>query len=361
MGALLARRCVARPVDAALHTETRYVALKRSGFSNARTVAILSNSRSIPARSSTASFDPAFLPWQPWRSAPRWGRPLSLADSFAAGCRCLGCRPRGTPTLPHPPTASMRRRRLQLHALPWELLYDGATASHTPLAMAATDATPFSHAIWPAPGDPAAPFSSGGIKVLAACSTGRPGLAGDGAMNPVAEVNALLEAVQGLDVEVTLFRPCRPIRRCPRPGGTYRAHGLQQAAWSLPTLEAELRGAHILHLVAHGTFDNAGGHGFLVLPTSRTMPSPSRTRRSPNSPPACSKRDADELDPRGCVSSFWPHVESPARSATDVFAGWRQHCGRACRPCSPCKPRWKSPRATPSRLLPRCWSIARAG
>jgi hypothetical protein len=145
---------------------------------------------------------------------------------------------------------SQRRIRLrisptapELHTLPWELLRDPGDGSAAQ-DLAATSATPFSRYLagrW----QPGSPILKRPIRVLVAIASpenlDRYSLA---AVDAGAELASLQEATGGLDVElVALPQPC-----------------------TLPALEAELRqGYHVLHLVAHGAYDEAEGQAALFL------------------------------------------------------------------------------------------------
>jgi hypothetical protein len=131
----------------------------------------------------------------------------------------------------------------ELHILPWELLRDPGDGSAAQ-DLAATSATPFSRYLagrW----QPGSPILKRPIRVLVAIASpqnlDRYNLA---AVDAGAELASLQEAMGGLNVElVPLPQPC-----------------------TLPALEAELRqGYHVLHLVAHGAYDEAEGQVALFL------------------------------------------------------------------------------------------------
>jgi len=127
----------------------------------------------------------------------------------------------------------------ELHTLPWESLRDPATG----LDLAATDATPFSRFLageW----TPGSAVLSLPLKILVAianpCNLSDYGLT---ELDVEAEWDTLQSATEGLDVQLTRLSSC-----------------------SLAALETELRqGYHILHLIAHGKYNQRRNQAALYL------------------------------------------------------------------------------------------------
>jgi tetratricopeptide (TPR) repeat protein len=125
----------------------------------------------------------------------------------------------------------------ELHALPWELLRDPDDSSGAQDLAAAT-ATPFSRYL---AGDwqPGSPIQERPVKILVAIANPETlSEYGLGRLETDVELSLLERAIEGSDVELV---------RIPEP-------------WTLAELEAALReGVHILHLVAHGAFQESEG------------------------------------------------------------------------------------------------------
>lgn len=186
--------------------------------------------------------DPGFLPWVPTASPDADGQRLFdwlLADDRlkTAWAEVRGSSPQ-------------RRVRLridagapELHAVPWELLRDGGNGS-PPQDLAAASATPFSRYLagrW----QPGSPILKRPIRVLVAVASPA-NLADYGlaAIDPQVERALLQAATEGLDVElVQLPEPC-----------------------TLAALREALQsGYHVLHLVAHGAYNEEAGKAVLFL------------------------------------------------------------------------------------------------
>jgi len=207
--------------------------------------------------------DPGFLPWSPGSSAVKDGERLFdwlLADNRlkTAWAEVRGRRPQ-------------RRIRLridaeapELHALPWELLRDAGGA--IPQDLASSAATPFSRYLagaW----QPGGPILKRPIKVLVAIADPK-GLAEHGlsTIDPAAEWAVLRQATAGLNVELVQYpRPSAGFSLETRDGDVVQVGG-QSRPCTLGGLEAELRqGYHILHIVAHGAYDDGRGEAYLYL------------------------------------------------------------------------------------------------
>ena len=301
-----------------MHTETRYVALEIRVLERQDAGYPVEFSLDTGQEFPRGFLDPAFLPWQGSDDARRDGTALFrwLTASAPAAAAWAAIR------AAHP-SCRVRLRidaeAPELHSLPWELLYDDS-AGRAPLAVAATDATPFSRYLagaW----RPGSPILQRPIKVLAAIAAPDDLAAlGMAEIDPVAEIDALLAAVQGLDVEVTLF-PALPAGRETPAAWQQRVRMASSAAWSLPALEAELRrGAHILHLVAHGAFDERSGHGFLVFADEQNHATTVEDTQVAELAARLLAGGANELDARLRLV-FLAACESATRAATDVFRG----------------------------------------
>jgi hypothetical protein len=207
--------------------------------------------------------DPGFLPWVPSSSATQDGKRLFdwlLADNRL---KTAWAEVRGR--------CPQRRIRLridaeapELHTLPWELLRDATAA--TPQDLAASTATPFSRylaGIW----QPGSPILKRPIKVLVAIPDPK-GLAelGLSPINAAAEWAVLQQATAGLEVELVQYpHPSAGFSLETREGDMVQVGG-QSKPCTLGGLEAELRqGYHILHIVAHGAYDEANEETLLYL------------------------------------------------------------------------------------------------
>ncbi|HRW49794.1 MAG TPA: hypothetical protein P5333_19895, partial [Caldilinea sp.] len=219
-----------------MHTETRYVALEIRVLERQDGGYPVEFSLDTGQEFPRGFLDPAFLPWQGSDDARRDGTALFRWLTASAPVAAAWAAIRET----HP-SCRVRLRidaeAPELHSLPWELLYDDS-AGRAPLAVAATDATPFSRYLagaW----RPGSPILQRPIKILAAIAAPDDLAAlGMAEIDPVAEIDALLAAVQGLDVEVTLF-PALPADQVLPAAWQQRVRMAESAAWSLPALEAE--------------------------------------------------------------------------------------------------------------------------
>lgn len=188
------------------------------------------------------SLNPDLLPWVPNASPSQDGERLFdwlLADPRlgAAWAEVRGQHPQ-------------RRIRLridsaapELHVIPWELLRDRG-AGGVAQDLAATAATPFSRYL-AGHAQPGSPILKRPIKILVAMPNPQ-NLANYGlaAIDPEMEWGLLEEVLESLDIElVQLPQPC-----------------------TLPSLEEELRkGYHVLHLIAHGSFNHQSRKAALFL------------------------------------------------------------------------------------------------
>ncbi len=301
-----------------MHTDTRYVALEIRILERQDGGYPVEFSLDTGQEFPRGFLDPTFLPWQGSGDARRDGTTLFhwLTASAPSATAWAAVREAH-------PSCRVRLRidaeAPELHSLPWELLYDD-TAGRAPLAVAAADATPFSRYLagaW----RPGSPILQRPIKILAAVAAPDDlATLGMAAIDPVAEIDALLAAVQGLDVEVTLF-PALPAGREVPAAWQQRVRMAESNAWSLPALEAELRrGAHILHLVAHGAFDESSGHGFLVFADEQNHATTVEDTQVAELAARLLAGGANELDARLRLV-FLAACESATRAATDVFRG----------------------------------------
>ena len=194
------------------------------------------------------------LPWVATASAEADGERLFrwlLADERlkTAWAEVRGCCPQRRVRLRIDASAP------ELHALPWELLHDPGEGS-IPQNLAATVATPFSRYLagrW----QPGSPILKRPIKVLVAIANPQ-NLEADyqlSSINVEYELAILKEAVNGLDVEITLFPPSPIGFSLPKRDGGVVTVTSQTQPCTLADLEFELKqGYHVLHFIGHGSY-----------------------------------------------------------------------------------------------------------
>lgn len=158
----------------------------------------------------------------------------------------------------------------ELHALPWELLRDPGYGSVPPQDLAAAVATPFSRYLagqW----QPGSPILKRPIKILVAIADPQ-NLETDydlSTINVDHELFLLMEAVRGLDVEITLFSPPPPGFSITTRDGDIVSRTAQPKPCMLSGLEFELKkGYHVLHFIGHGGFSERDQKAVLYMADS---------------------------------------------------------------------------------------------
>ncbi|MFN8446291.1 MAG: CHAT domain-containing protein [Caldilineaceae bacterium] len=162
----------------------------------------------------------------------------------------------------------------EIHALPWEALRDHSEG-HATVDLAAATSTPFSRYLagsW----QPGSPILKRPVKMLVAIATpSNLAAQGLGEFDADQEFAIIQQAVAGLDVELTRYPPARSgssVQLRTREGEIVTVGSASTPACTLVGLAAELsKGYHILHVVAHGVYDERSRTAALVLANSNNQ------------------------------------------------------------------------------------------